>query len=307
MNGATGGILRRATTELLEIAYEESGPPDGTPVVLLHGFPYDIRSYDEVAALLATEGLAAEGARVIVPYLRGYGGTRFLDAAAPRSGQQAALAQDLLDLMDVLGIDRAIVGGYDWGGRTACIAAALWPERISGLVTVDGYSIQNIAVSAEPEPAVVERAFWYQYYFHSERGRRGLEQNRNELLELLWSDWSPTWQFGHDAFLRTAKSFENADFVEVVLHSYRHRYGLVAGDPRYDELESRLAQQPRITVPTVICEPGSDGLPEPESWDEADFFTGQVERRRVAIAGHNLPQQCPAEFADAVRALLRFT
>ena len=299
MNGSSNVTSRRATTGLLEIAYEEYGPPGGTPVLLLHGFPYDTRSYDGVAPILA-----ARGARVIVPYLRGYGETRFLAADTERSGQQGALAQDLLDLMGALGIERAIVGGYDWGGRTAVIAAALWPERISGLVTVDGYSLQDIARSVEPESAAAERANWYQYYFHFERGRRGLERNRNEICELLWHDWSPTWAFDHDEFLRTAPSFENPDFVEVVLHSYRHRYGLVDGDPRYDEIEARLAAQPRVSVPTVICEPGSDGFPDPEPWDETEFFTGPVERRRVAIAGHNLPQQCPHEFADAVLALM---
>ena len=185
-----------------------------------------------------------------------------------------------------------------------CVAAALWPERIAGLVTVDGYSIQDIARSLDPEAAVVERAYWYQYYFHSERGRQGLEQNRDAICELLWRDWSPMWDFSHDVFARTAASFANPDFVDVVLHSYRHRYGLVEGDPRYDELESRLALQPRITVPTVICAPGSDGLPEPDPADDTAFFTGPVERRIVGIAGHNVPQQCPAEFADAVLAVL---
>ena len=293
-----GRTLRSATTELLEIAYEESGPPGGNPVVLLHGFPYDARSYDEVAPLLA-----ARGARVVVPYLRGYGATRFRDDSTPRSGQQAAVGRDVIDLLDALGIERAVVGGFDWGGRSACIAAALWPERISGLVTVDGYSIQDIARSAEPEPVVVERAYWYQYYFHSERGRHGLEANRDEISELLWHDWSPTWEFSHDDFRRTAASFTNPDFVAIVLHSYRHRYGLAEGDPRYDELERALALQPNITVPTVICAPGSDGLPDVELRDDSKF-TGPLQTRRVEVAGHNLPQQCPSEFADAVLAVL---
>lgn len=284
------------TTPLLDIAYEETGPPDGVPVVLLHGFPYDVRCYDEVAARLT-------GARVLVPYLRGFGGTRFRSADTPRSGQQAALAQDLLDFLDALAIERAVVAGYDWGGRAACIAAALWPSRIRGLVSVDGYNVQHLASAAEPTRPEWERTYWYQYYFHSERGRRGLERNRDELCELLWRTWSPTWAGAASAFPASAPSLHNPDFVEVVIHSYRHRFGLAAGDPRYDELEELIAAEPSIAVPTVVLEGDADGIGGPSAAEDREHFTGPYEHRVLPGVGHNAPQEAPAEFADAVLAV----
>lgn len=289
----------RVTTPLLDIAYETAGPPTGSPVILLHGFPYDVRAFDNVAP-----ALAADGAFVLAPYLRGFGATRFRDAATPRSGQQAALAQDLLDFIDALGIGRAVVAGYDWGGRAACIVAALHPARIAGLVSVDGYNIQDLAHAGEPASPDVERTYWYQYYFHAERGRRGLAQHREALCALLWQTWSPTWQGAAEAFPASAPSLHNPDFVEVVIHSYRHRFGLVPGDPRYDTLEALIAAQPPITVPTIVLESGSDGVGGPLDPTERQLFTGPYEQRLLPGSGHNVPQEDPAAFAAAIRTLL---
>ncbi|MCA1646281.1 MAG: alpha/beta hydrolase, partial [Chloroflexi bacterium] len=236
-------------TPVLEIAYEVAGPAHGRPVILLHGFPYDPRAYDEVAPRLA-----AAGCRVLVPYVRGYGPTRFLSTDTPRSGQQAALGNDLREFMDGLGISRATLAGYDWGGRAACVVAALWPERVQGLVSVGGYNIQDIAGSAQPAHPEQEHRLWYQYYLHTERGRTGLAANRREFCRLLWRLWSPTWQFSAEAFERSARSFDNPDFVDVVVQSYRHRYGYAPGDPALERLEGLLAQQPPIGVPTIVLE-----------------------------------------------------
>ena len=289
----------RVTTAVLEIDYEAAGDPAGLPVILLHGFPYDVRAYDEVAS-----PLAAAGFRVLAPYLRGFGGTRFRDPATPRSGQQAALGQDLLEFMDALGIARAIVGGYDWGGRAACIVAALDPERAIGLVTVDGYNVQEIARSGEPADPAFEQTYWYQYYFHSERGRRGLERNRDALCNLLWRSWSPTWAGADAAFPASAPSLHNPDFVDVVIHSYRHRYALVAGDPRYDATEARLAALPPIVVPTVMLEGGADGVGGPPGGEDREHFTGDYRYELVPGVGHNLPQEAPEVFARAVLSLV---
>jgi pimeloyl-ACP methyl ester carboxylesterase len=291
-------IRSSVTTPALEIGYEAAGEAGGEPVILLHGFPYDVRAYDEVA-----DELAASGRYVLAPYLRGYGPTRFRENGTLRSGQQAALGQDLVDFMDALGIDRAVVAGYDWGGRAACIAAALWPERITGLVTCGGYAIQDIANSLEPAPAEIEQKFWYQYYFHSERGRRGLTRNRDELCALLWRDWSPKWTAANAAYPATAPSLHNPDFVEVVIHSYRHRYGLVEGDPRYDALEVALAALPKIAVPTVILVSEADGVTGPAGLDHGPHFTGACEIRSLPDIGHNVPQEAPAAFAKAVLSL----
>ena len=291
--------LKHVRTSVLDLAYEETGPPTRQPVILLHGFPYDVRAFDGVVPLLATRG-----ARVIAPYLRGFGPTQFISDETMRSGQQAALGRDLLDLMDGLDIDGAIVAGYDWGGRAACIAAALWPERIRGLVTVDGYNIQDIAHANEPSTPAAEASYWYQYYFHSERGRRGLETNREELCELLWSMWSPTWHFGHDVFAASAPSLHNPDFVDIVIHSYRHRYGLVPGDDRYEQIEERLSATPAIAVPTVVLETGSDGVLGPSAADDRALFTGPYSHVFVPDAGHNVPQEAPMPFAEAVLSLL---
>jgi pimeloyl-ACP methyl ester carboxylesterase len=291
--------LGRVTTPVLHVAYEFTCEPNATPVILLHGFPYDVRAFDEVAPILV-----AGGAFVLAPYLRGFGPTSFRDDTAMRSGQQAALGQDLVEFMDAMKIDTAILAGYDWGGRAACIAAALSPERVLGLVTVGGYNIQNLSRAAEPTAPQWERTYWYQYYFHSERGRRGLDRNRDELCELLWRTWSPTWSAASTAFPASAPSLHNPDFVEVVIHSYRHRYGLVDGDPRYQRLENLLAHEPPITVTAVVLESGDDGVGGPMAADDRAHFTGPYEHRRIAGAGHNVPQEAPEAFAEAVASLL---
>jgi pimeloyl-ACP methyl ester carboxylesterase len=284
----------------LDVAYEEHGVPGGRSVVLLHGFPYDIHAYDEVAPRLATAGC-----RVLVPYLRGYGPTRFRLAATPRSGQQAVLGHDLLAFLDALRIDRAVLAGYDWGGRAACVVAALWPERAHGLVSGNGYNVQDIAHALTPQSPEREHALWYQYYFHGERGRAGLARNRYELGKLLWRQWSPSWRFDEAIYARTAASFDNPDFVDVVIHSYRHRFALVAGDPAVEETERRLAAQPPITVPTVVLHGADNGVsPAATSERHARFFKGRYERRVLDGVGHNLPQEAPGAFADAVLALL---
>ncbi|GLZ00162.1 alpha/beta hydrolase [Actinoplanes sp. NBRC 103695] len=288
--------MKIVSTEVLDIAYLETGSPDGAPVVLLHGFPYDVRGY---------AGVAPPGARVIVPFLRGFGPTRFRSPDTMRSGQQAALGHDLLQLLDALGIARAVVGGYDWGGRAACVVAALHPERVTGLVTVGGYNIQDIAASAaEPESPAREKAKWYQHYFRSELGRRGLEQHREELCRTLWRDWSPTWERVDEEFARTAPSLHNPDFVDVVVHSYRHRYGDVPGDPRYAGMEERLARRPPITVPAVSLAPDSDGFVVNTPDDGREQFTGPFRGHVLTSVGHNPPQEQPASFEAAISSLL---
>ncbi|GLH81898.1 alpha/beta hydrolase [Bradyrhizobium sp. SSBR45G] len=286
---------------VLSIAYVESGPADGPAVILLHGYPYDIHSYVDVAPRLA-----AQGCRVIVPYVRGYGPTRFRDASTPRSGQQAAVGADLIALMDALAIPRAVFAGYDWGGRGACIGAALWPERCIGLVSVNGYLIQHIARAMEPAPVPRELAFWYQWYFQTERGRAGLAAHRAEIARLLWQQWSPNWRFDDATFARAATAFDNPDHVDVVINSYRHRFGLAAGDPRYDEHERRLAAQPVITVPTITLDGDGDGvIPATDGAAHAAKFSNRIAHRVIPRAGHNLPQEEPAAFADAVMEVLR--
>ncbi|WP_226083071.1 alpha/beta fold hydrolase [Mycetocola spongiae] len=287
-------------TPVLRIGYESLGEADGTPIILLHGFPYDVRSYDEVAPRLAREGF-----RVIAPYLRGYGPTRFLSGETPRSGQQAALGRDVIDLLDALGINRAILAGYDWGGRAASVAAALFPERVSGLITAAGYPIQDIAGSVEPDSPAEEKLSWYQYYFHSERGRRGLERYREDLCGMLWREWSPEWAGAEAAFAASAPSLHNPDFVDVVVHSYRHRCGLAEGDPRYAELERILAGAPTIAAPTVSLDSGADGFGWFDSSEHAAHFSGAFSTVVLPGAGHNPPQEDPAGFTAAVLALAR--
>jgi pimeloyl-ACP methyl ester carboxylesterase len=299
---ATGGsMIKRARTSVLEIAYEESGPEAGFPVLLMHGFPYDPRAFDEVAPPLTEAGL-----RVIVPYLRGYGQTRFLDAGTPRSGQQAALGRDLLELMDALQIPAAVLAGFDWGGRAACVTAALWPGRVRGLVSANGYNIQDIAASMKPAAAEQEHRLWYQYYFHTERGRAGLQNNRRDLCKLLWRLWSPNWMFNDATYARTAESFDNADFVDVVIHSYRHRFGYAPGDPAYDIVERQLAERPPITVPTIVLQGEGDGvgvaLPGAQA-AQARLFTGSYQYRLIPVIGHNVPQEAPKETAAAILEL----
>jgi len=293
-------MIKHIKTDSLSIGYAEGGAPNGAPVVLLHGFPYDIHAYDAVVPTLV-----AAGCRVIVPYLRGFGPTRFLSADTPRSGQQAALAHDLLGLMDGLAIERAVLAGYDWGGRAACIVAALWPERVRGLVSGAGYNIQHLPSANMPQPPEMERQLWYQYYFHGERGREGLRRYRRELCQLLWRLWSPHWHFDAATYQQTAASFDNPDFVEVVIHSYRHRFGLVSGDPVFEATEQRLIDLPRITVPTIVLHGSENGvLPAAGSEEHHRFFGSAYERRLIPVAGHNLPQEEPLAFAAAVLSLL---
>jgi pimeloyl-ACP methyl ester carboxylesterase len=292
--------LRHVDAGVLNIAYYEEGPADGPVVMLLHGFPYDIHSYVDVAPMLA-----AQGCRTIVPYLRGYGPTRFRDSTTPRSGEQAAVGADLIALMDALGVKRAMFAGYDWGGRAACIGAALWPERCIGLVSVNSYLIQNILRSMAPAKPEHEVALWYQYYFQIERGRAGLAANRREISSILWQQWSPNWRFDDANFERTAAAHDNPDYVDVVIHSYRHRYGLADGDPRYADIQRRLAALPAITVPTITLDGAADGVVSAtDGAASAAKFTDRRSHRVIPHAGHNLPQEEPEAFAAAVMELI---
>ena len=293
--------LRKVDAGVLNTAYYEAGPADGPVVMLLHGFPYDIHSYVDVAPLLA-----AQGCRVIVPFLRGYGPTRFRDKATPRSGEQAAIGADLMALMDALQVKRAVLAGYDWGGRAACIGAALWPERCIGLVSVNSYLIQDIANAMVPFMPEREVALWYQYYFQLERGRAGLAANRRGVAKILWRQWSPNWHFDEECFERTAAAHDNPDYVDVVIHSYRHRFGLADGDPQYADLQAKLAALPAITVPTITLDGAGDGVvPATDGNASAAKFTGRRIHRVVPRAGHNLPQEEPEAFAAAVMELIK--
>ncbi len=288
--------IKQIKAGVLDVGYHEAGPSAGPPVLLLHGFPYSIASYADVAPMLA-----ARGCRVIVPYLRGHGSTRFLDSATPRSGQQAALGADAVALMDALGLNRAVLAGYDWGGRAACVAAALWPERCTGLVSVNGYLIQDIAKSGLPLPPAIESGLWYQYYFQTERGRAGLTANRREIARTLWLRNSPTWRFDEATLDRHASAFDNPDYVDVVIHSYRHRLGLAAGYSAYEDVERRLAALPAIAVPTITLDGDADGVvPATDGKSTAAKFTGARQHRVIPNVGHNLPEEAPKEFADAV-------
>jgi pimeloyl-ACP methyl ester carboxylesterase len=297
--GSVTAAPKHIRTATLDVAYEESGDPGGASVVLLHGWPYDPRCYDDVVP-----PLVAAGCRVIVPYLRGFGATRFLSADTPRSGQQAALGNDLRELLDALDIERAVLAGYDWGGRAACIVAALWPERVRGLVTGNGYNIQNIAASVKPVAPEQEHRFWYQYYFHTERGRAGLEQNRRALCRYIWQIWSPDWAFDDATYEKSAVSFDNPDFVAVTIQSYRHRFSYAAGDPALEPIEQRLAAQPAIAVPSIVLHGASSGI-QPPAGSEAHgrLFAGPYQRRVLPKIGHNLPQEAPLVVADAVLEL----
>jgi pimeloyl-ACP methyl ester carboxylesterase len=291
--------MKTARTAALDIAYEESGPSDGRPAILLHGFPDDIHAYDDVAP-----PLAAAGWRVIVPCLRGYGPTRFRDPATPRSGQQGALAADLLALMDALDLKQAMLAGYDWGGRAACIVAALWPERVAGLVSVGGYNIQHIATANQPATPDAEYRYWYQWYFHTERGRAGLAANRRPLCRLLWQLWSPNYRFDDATYERTAAAFDNPDFVDVVIQSYRVRYAQAPADPAFDAIEARLAKRPSIAVPTIVLHGEADGVgPPAQSAGHARHFTGRYERRVIPLVGHFLPREAPQAVVEAIREL----
>lgn len=292
--------LHHITAGVLDVAYHAAGPTDGPPVFLMHGFPYDVHAYVDVVP-----ALVARGCRVVVPCLRGFGPTRFVRDDTPRSGEQAVLGQDLKALMDALQVDRAVLAGYDWGGRAACVVAALWPARCAGLVSFNSYNIQHIARAMEPDTPANEHSLWYQYYFHSERGQRGLAQDRQGVCRLLWQLWSPTWAFDEATFQRSAAAFDNPDFVDVVIHSYRHRFGLVAGDPAVADLEAALAQQPAITVPTLTFDGADDGVrPPAPAAQHAHRFTGPRTHTVVPGVGHNMPQEVPGVFADAVLQLV---
>jgi pimeloyl-ACP methyl ester carboxylesterase len=291
------GEIHQIEAGVLDVGFADLGPVDGPAVVLLHGWPYDIHTFAEVAPLLA-----ADGHRVVVPYLRGYGSTRFLLDATLRNGQQCATAVDAVALMDALGIEEAIVAGVDWGARTADVVAALWPERCRGLVAVSGYLIGRQAAGQLPLTPEAERQWWYQYYFATERGRAGYDRYRREFAKLIWRTASPEWKFDDATFDRSAAAFDNPDHVAVVIHNYRWRLGLAEGDPQYDELEKRLAAGPDITVPTITLEGDANGAPHPEPSAYADRFSGRYSHRTIRGGiGHNLPQEAPRAFTQAVR------
>ena len=290
------GTLKHIAAGVLQVGYAEAGPADGRPVILLHGWPYDIHSFIEVVPLLA-----AAGYRVIVPHLRGYGTTGFLSSETVRNGQQAALALDVIALMDALAIEKALVAGFDWGARTANIMAVLWPERCKGIVAVSGYLIANRAAGREPLTPQAEYAWWYQYYFATERGERGYSQHRREFSELIWRLASPKWQFDAQTFERAARSFDNPDHVRIVIHNYRWRLGLEPGEAQYDALEATLAKAPAISIPAITLQGDADGAPHPDSRAYAKQFSGPYEHRVVSGGvGHNLPQEAPRAFAAAV-------
>ncbi|MGY6120541.1 alpha/beta fold hydrolase (plasmid) [Paraburkholderia strydomiana] len=294
--------LRQINAGTLNIGYAETGPQNGPVVILVHGWPYDIYSYVEVAPLLA-----AAGYRVIVPYLRGYGSTRILSADTPRNGQQAVIAVDIINLMDALKIDKAIFGGFDWGARTVNIIAALWPERCKAMVSVSGYLIGSQEANEAPLPPKAELAWWYQFYFATERGVAGYDANRHEFNKLIWHTASPKWNFDDATYERTAASFVNPDHVAIVIHNYRWRLGLASGEPKYDDLEKRLAMGPTISVPTITMEGDANGAPHPEPSAYAKKFTGKYAHRNIGGGvGHNLPQEAPKAFADAVIDVARF-
>ena len=290
------GPLKQIDAGVLNIGYAETGPASGRPVILLHGWPYDIHSFVEVAPLLASAGY-----RVIVPYLRGYGTTRFLSSTTPRNGQPSALAVDVIALMDALKIEKAILGGFDWGGRNADIVAVLWPERCKALVSVSGYLIGSQQAGKLPLPPKAELQWWYQYYFATERGRNGYDKYRRDFAKLIWQLASPKWNFDDAIFDRSAAAFDNPDHVAIVIHNYRWRLLLAEGEPKYDELEKKLAQSPAITVPTITLEGDANGAPHSDASAYASKFAGKYEHRVVnGGVGHNLPQEAPEAFAKAV-------
>jgi pimeloyl-ACP methyl ester carboxylesterase len=291
------GPLEQVDAGELSIGYAEAGPPDGPAVILLHGWPYDIHSYVDVAPMLA-----ARGYRVLVPYLRGFGSTRFRSPDASRTGQQAALAQDAVDFMDALGIDRAILAGFDWGARTADIVAAVWPQRCKALVSVSGYLIVNLLANQRPVAPQAEHGWWYQYYFATPRGEDGYRANTHAFNRLIWQEASPTWQFDDATYDRSAAAFDNPDHVGIVIHNYRWRLSLAPGDARYTELDRQLATTPRISVPTITIGSDFDG-PNKDGAAYRDMFTGVYSHRVLDGIGHNVPQEAPRQFADAVIAV----
>jgi pimeloyl-ACP methyl ester carboxylesterase len=300
----TNAKPRLVETPTLAIGYEENGDPAGFPIILLHGFPDDVRAWDDVTPLLARARY-----RVLVPYLRGYGVTRFSDPATPRMAEQAAIGQDLNDFADALGITRFVVAGYDWGGRAACIASALHPERVRAALFIGGYLIQNTITPSPPAAPETERALWYQWYFNTERGRAGLNQDRRGICRLLWKTWSPSWRFTDETFNRTAASFDNPDFVDVVIHSYRHRNGNAPGEARFAGIEQQLAKRPEISVPSVVLYGGNDGvsLKPPAESEDRELFTSLVDRKVIPNAGHFLPREKPDVVSSALLKLLQNT
>ena len=298
----TSGPIHQIEAGVLDVGYVDAGPPDGPAVLLLHGWPYDVQSYAE-----ATPILAAAGLRVVVPYLRGYGSTRFLAEDTPRNGEQAALAVDVVALMDALKIERAVIAGFDWGARSAGIVAALWPERAKALVLVSGYLIGSVQANRIPLPPRAELAWWYQFYFATERGRLGYAANTDAFNRLIWETASPSWSFDDDTFDRTAASFDNPDHADVVIHNYRWRIGIADGEAQYRDLEARLADAPAIAVPTITMEGDANGAPHPEPGAYRTKFSGPYEHRLVeGGVGHNLPQEAPEAFARAVIDVDRF-
>ena len=295
------GATETIQTSVLTIAYEDSGPRQGFPIILSHGFPDDVRAFDEVAPPLVQAGY-----RVLAPYLRGYGPTRFRDPAARRTGEQAAIGQDLVDFADALKLERFAVTGYDWGGRASCIAAALYPDRVRAAVLIGGYTIQDTLASPQPAAPEIERALWYQWYFNTERGRAGLAANRRSFCRLLWQLWSPTWQFSDETYNRTAASFDNPDFVDVVIHSYRHRNGNASGEVRFLPIERQLSERPKIQSPAIVLHGADDGVARPpaDSPAERAMFTKLVARRVVPGAGHFLSREKPDAVSSALLELL---
>jgi pimeloyl-ACP methyl ester carboxylesterase len=290
------GSLKQIDAGVLNVGYAEAGPTDGPAVILLHGWPYDIHSYVDVAPLLAEAGY-----RAIVPYLRGYGTTSFLPSETFRNGQQSVLAVDVIALMDALGIEKAILAGYDWGARTANVIAALWPERCKALVSVSGYLIGSPEANKMPLPPKAELQWWYQFYFATERGRVGYDKYRHDFAKLIWQIASPKWDFDDATFDRSAAAFDNPDHVDIVIHNYRWRLGLAEGEPKYDDLEKRLAEGPVITVPTITLEGDANGAPHPDASSYAKKFSGRYEHKVIeGGVGHNLPQEAPQAFAEAV-------
>ena len=290
------GALKQVEAGVLDVGYAEAGPPDGRAVILLHGWPYDIHSFAGAAPLLA-----AAGYRVVVPYLRGYGTTRFLSEATPRNGQQSVLAADVIALMDALGIGKAILAGFDWGARTANVVAALWPGRCKAMVSVSGYLIASQEANKAPLPPLAELAWWYLFYFATERGRAGYAKYRREFAKLIWQTASPKWKFDDATFNRSAAAFDNKDHVSIVIHNYRWRIGAAEGEARYDDLEKQLASGPVITVPAITLEGDANGAPHPDPGTYRAKFSGTYAHRTISGGiGHNLPQEAPQAFAEAI-------
>ena len=298
----SGAVARSIQTQVLTIGYEDSGPPQGFPIILLHGFPDDVRAFDGVAPPLVRAGY-----RVLVPYLRGYGSTRFRDPAAPRMAEQAAIGQDVMDFAEALKLPRFAVSGYDWGGRAAAIAAALHSDRVRAAVLIGGYTVQNTIAPSQPGSPEADARLWYQWYFNTDRGRRGLEANRRSLCRLLWQQWSPSWRFTDETYNRTAASFENPDFVDVVIHSYRHRIGNAPGEPRFRTMEEQLAKRPKVQCPSITLYGGDDGIARPPAASppaEREAFAKLVARRVIDGVGHFMPREKPEAVSSAMLELL---